>query len=717
MLKSKYNHFSVENDTQGVTTVSLSVAGRAMNVLDWAVMNELDRVISEIEASTTTRAVLFRSHKESGFLAGADVHGIAKIASHEEVLRLIAFGQGMFKRIEQLKVPTIAVIHGPCLGGGLEWALACDFRLARNNSSTQLGLPEIKLGLIPGWGGTQRLPRLIGMRLALDMILTGKAVDSVRAERIGLVDRAITPDAWEPEVATFVQAALTRPKPSLRKMKEGFFARWLTLAIARYKTRNEMLHYPAISNAIDAIAASGKSDGEGYAIEKELFTELIATPTCRNLIDLFKSREAARNPGTWIHTNDLTVHRDPIRKIGIVGAGVMGAGIAQLAATRGFDVAVKEVDGASAEAGCIRVHDLIHRQAKRKSIGVAETASLLSRIHISSDAAVLDDCDLVIEAAVEKSSVKASIFRTLGCRLHESAILTSNTSSLSIQSMADVTAQPGRVAGLHFFNPVHRMDLVEVVAAPQTDPATLAALVGIVRALGKTPIVAKDSPGIVVNRVLFPYLGEAVRMVSEGYDVARIDSELRAFGMPMGPLELLDQVGIDVALHAANSLRGVLPESQSVIGPLAALAEHDQLGKKTGNGFYRYSKGKLRGTAKLPPGIRPQNASNAHRRVGFELRDDSLTAIQRRLVYPMLIEAVRCLEIGIVSHAWAVDLAMVLGTGFAPHRGGPLHMIDAIGRETFMFNLEQLRIQHGSRFAVPSFVESDSKQITDYQTL
>lgn len=713
MLSSNYNHFTVELDDKNVVTVSLSVAGRPMNVLDWSVMNELERIIGEIEQEQDARAVVFRSHKESGFLAGADVHGIAKISSPEEVRRLIRFGQGIFNRIDQLKIPTIAVIHGPCLGGGLEWALACDYRVARNNSSTQLGLPEIKLGLIPGWGGTQRLPKLIGTRSALDLILKGKSVDAGQAKRIGLIDRAIAPESWDQEVSAFVASRLDRSAKPSRRTVEGRLMRWLIIAMTRRQTRAQQSHYPAIAAAIEAVEASMNSKVDGFAIERENFAELISTATCRNLLDMFTAREAARNPSTWIPTREDSSLRDPIQKIGIVGAGIMGAGIAQWALMRGFTVAVKEIDGAAVEAGRKRIHTLIDGQAKRKSLGIADLSNLLSRIHVSSDAAALDDCDLVIEAAVEKESVKAAIFRSLGDRTDANAILTSNTSSLSIESMANVTTRPNRVAGLHFFNPVHRMDLVEVVVAPQTDPQTVARLVGFVRALGKTPIVAKDSPGIVVNRVLFPYLGEAVRMVSEGIDVQRIDQELRAFGMPMGPLELLDQVGIDIALHVANSLRDVLPEAQSVVGPLAALAEHDQLGKKSGCGFYRYTKENRRGPAKLPSGVRgrggkagPQEAS---RELGLGFHDDTLTAIQRRLVYPMLIEAVRCLELGIVDHPWAVDLAMVLGTGFAPHRGGPLHMIDAMGRDVFLTNLAQLRALHGNRFATPRFIDIDEK--------
>lgn len=720
MFKSNYKHFTVEIDSKNVVTVSLCVFDRPINVLDWCVMNELDTILGEIEQCKEARAVVFRSHKESGFLAGADVHGIAKITSPEEVRRLVSFGQGIFSRIEWLAIPTIAVIHGPCLGGGLEWALACDYRIARSNSSTQLGLPEIKLGLIPGWGGTQRLPRLVGVRSSLEMILQGQTVDAKQARKIGLVHRAIEPEHWDQEVSEFIVDVVDGRVRETERPRDGWLMRWLTIAMARRKTRSQQVDYPAIAAAIEAIAASFDRKVDGFEVERENFAELITTSTCRNLLDLFTARESARNPKTWIASCENDNLRKPIRNVGVVGAGIMGAGIAQLAATRGYNVSVKEVDGAAVEAGRRRIQDLIEKYAKRKSMAQAEMKDLLDRVRVSSDAAALDDCDLVVEAAVEKESVKASIFRTLGERTDKGAILTSNTSSLSIEAMAKVTAYPNRVAGLHFFNPVHRMDLVEVVVASETDQETVARLVGLARALGKTPIVAKDSPGIVVNRVLFPYLGEAVRMVSQGYDVCKIDRELRAFGMPMGPLELLDQVGIDIALHVANSLRDVLPEADSVVGPLAAMAEHDRLGRKTEHGFYRYRNGDRRGVGNLPPGVRVHNA-----RVSKETRasaiaagfvDDTLTPIQRRLVYPMLIEAVRCLELGIVEHAWAVDLAMILGTGFAPHRGGPLHLIDAIGRETFQTNLARLRQEHGERFTTPRFVYEAARIVDDCQT-
>ncbi len=720
-----YNNFTVETDRRGVTTVSMDVPDRPLNVLDAGVMVELEQIVAGIQSSACHRLVVFRSHKESGFLAGADVRRIAKISSIDEVHGLISRGQELFGRISRLPIPTVAVIHGPCLGGGLEWALACDYRLARDNSSTQIGLPEIKLGLIPGWGGTQRLPKTVGLRAALDMILSGRSLDAMAALRIGLVDRAIAPENWEPGIENFIDAILTGVTDLGRHaprqwwqwcLDETGVGRRLVLAQARRQTASQREHYPAIEASLRAIAAGFDSNRDGYAMEQEQFAALISTPTCRNLLDLFFARESARNPKTWIAAAGKFAHDHPIRSIGVVGAGIMGAGIGQLAANRGFDVVIKEIDAQAAAAGQRRVADLFERQAKRKKWNPQRLEEMIAKVPVSSDPAVLDPVDLVIEAAVEQESIKQEIFKTLDRRTAPSTILASNTSSLSIASMASVTRRAAKVAGLHFFNPVYSMELVEVVAAPQTDEETVARLVTLVRALGKTPIVAKDSPGIVVNRVLFPYLGEAVRMISEGLDTAEIDAELRRFGMPMGPLELLDQVGIDVALHVANSLREVLPNAEAVVGPLAAMAEHERLGKKSGIGFYRYAQGRRGKAAALPAGVLRDSgisrASAGARATGGDSCatsiPDSLTPIQRRLVYPMLIEAVRCLELGIVAQGWAIDLAMVLGTGFAPHRGGPLHLIGAIGRDTLLANLAHLETLHGGRFAAPRLLTETS---------
>ncbi|TWU55300.1 3-hydroxyacyl-CoA dehydrogenase NAD-binding domain-containing protein [Rubripirellula reticaptiva] len=708
MITKPYRNFSVSTDYHGVVTVSIDVPDRPMNVLTAEVMSEFVTIVGDLERAIGVTAVVFRSEKESGFLAGADVAVIAGIKSPQEASELIQAGQRLFNRIESLPIPTIVAIHGPCLGGGLEWSLACDYRIARDNTSTKIGLPEIQLGLIPGWGGTQRLPRRIGLSRALPLILTGKHLNASAAIKVGLVDRAISPDHWDHGVAQFVDDVVAgrvtagHSAPLWRRLLDGTrIGRALTVRMSKRAIRTKSKHYPALESAIGAASVACKPNYDGYGLEESEFLSLLFTPTCRNLLGLYFARERARKPSTWSRSAGTALHHEPIRKVGIVGAGAMGAGIGQLAATRGYDVMIKEIDDKSCRAGSARINTLIHDLATRKRWGSFERDLLRAKIQISTELSSLEDCDLVIEAVVERADAKANVFAQLDSVAKPTAILASNTSSLSITAMGDATHRSHHVAGLHFFNPVHRMELVEVIRGRDTDDETMARLVQFVKAMGKTPVVTTDTPGFLVNRVLFPYLGEAITMVGERHDTAEIDREIRRFGMPMGPLELLDQVGIDVAADVAESLRGVIENADPAINQLKRMVQHGMLGRKSGEGFYRYVDEKRQG-ATMMKNKSTENQSNSS--VG--MINDGLTPITRRLIYPMLIEAVRCHQQHVVSEAWAIDLAMVLGTGFAPHRGGPMKMIETIGLETVAENTRRLARIHGSRFSAACFEEA-----------
>lgn len=718
MSIDRYKAFSVTTDVRGVTTVSLDVPDRPLNILDRDVMSELEAIVHDLEHRGDCELVVFRSGKESGFLAGADVKAIVNIESPAQATQLIDCGQQLFDRINWLPMPTLAVIHGPCLGGGLEWSLACDYRIARDNSSTKIGLPEIKLGLIPGWGGTQRLPRVVGLTNALSLILQGKHLSASEAAKIGLIDRAIDPENWESEVADFIVQILDEDVVSQSGRKQPIIQKWLEatalgrsliFAAAEKKIRSKASHYPALKSAIKAVRCSYGLRPDGFMAERNEFVDLLATPTCRNLLQLFFARESARDLRTWASPT-TAVHEEPIRKIGVIGAGAMGAGIGQLAACNGYDVVIKEIDENAAQAGRKRVVSLVDKLAKHRNLSERDREAILDRVHVTTSDEPMNGADLVVEAVVERAEVKDAVFAGLDKLLAANAILASNTSSLSIARMADATTRPDKVAGLHFFNPVHKMELVEVVRAKQTSDATIARLVSFVRALGKTPIVTADAPGFLVNRVLFPYLGEAVMMVAEGHDVHRIDKQVRAFGMPMGPLELLDQVGIDVAYHVAKSLDSVLVGVGPVVDQLKLMVNDEMLGKKTECGFYQYKKGRRDGTADFPR----TNPQSGHRTVQRVREDhfvvDGLTSEQRRLIYPMLAESIRCKQANIVDQAWAIDLAMVLGTGFAPHRGGPLHVVDTIGEHIVHANLGYLQSIYGDRFASPLLLEEMAEQ-------
>lgn len=738
-----FKNFTVARDDRGVISIALDVPARPLNVIDQSVLTELEAIVARLEEDAGARVVVFRSGKPSGFLAGADVNEISRIADDAAVEVALIRGQHLLDCIERLPAKTIAAIHGPCLGGGLELALACDYRIARDDESTQLGLPEIRLGLIPGWGGTQRLPRAVGLIEALPMILQGKNLSASQAARIGLVDRAVTADDWDRELANFATESLQAGDPAVRSARKPrsrsiLSPQSLVIAVAdrtplgrhfvfnqaeRQIARNgNSTHYPALPAALRAIRAGYASGGDGYPAERKEFVELLRTPTCRHLLGLFLRRDQARSVETWVAIPSAakdtpllsepsvsepsvsgpsvsgpprsapSVSRLPVRKLAVIGAGAMGAGIGQLAALKGLTVVLKEIDPSAAAAGLARVRALFDDLVAKQRLSRERRDACLDRVEVTVHWEPLQDADLVVEAVVENEEVKNQVFADLDNYIQPAGLLTSNTSALSIARMAAATHRASNVAGLHFFNPVHRMELVEIARTPQTSDATVSQLVRFARALGKTPVVTADRPGFVVNRVLFPYLGEAVQMVCEGIPADAIDRDIRHFGMPMGPLELLDQVGIDIAVDVAHALASVLVIDTAAMQRLAAMRDQGWLGKKMGKGFYKYERGKSAGpsmwhesspidAAPEPPQIHP----------------DGLNATERRLLYPLINEAVRCLDEKIVREPWMVDLAMVLGTGFAPYRGGPLQMLDDIGADTVFHNLSAMQPIFGAR--------------------
>ncbi|MEZ6092401.1 MAG: 3-hydroxyacyl-CoA dehydrogenase NAD-binding domain-containing protein [Pirellulaceae bacterium] len=603
MIQKTYKHFRICRDDRDVVTVWIGHATRSMNVFDDEVIAELQQVVADLEGDDHARAVVFRSSKETGFMAGADVGKIASVTI-DEVGDILLAGQSLFTRIEKLSVPTLAVISGPCLGGGLEFALACRYRIAQENASTRLGLPEVQLGVIPGWGGTQRLPARVGLMQALPMILQGKKLPAGKALKIGLVDAIADEAGWKTAVDEFIDRLLREPEtpnhvPTIglwnRMLDRTVIGRRLVMHGARKRIAKESEHYPALAAALRAIEASYDKTVDGFAVERTEFSKLIETRTCRNLLELFFRRERARSVDTWRSTTEGRGDVPRIAKLGIIGAGAMGAGIGQLAALKGFDVVMKEINDSLAEAGMKRVKDLIDDMVSSRRLPKVDGDDALQRVRATSDWSPLEDADLVIEAVVEREDVKDKVFRELSKHVKSSGVLATNTSSLSVARMAGASDRPDRVAGLHFFNPVHRMELVEVVRADSTSAAVVEQLVAFVRQMGKTPIVTSDSPGFLVNRILFPYIGEAIQLVCDGESVEQIDRQARRFGMPMGPLELLDHVGLDVAYHVSGSLETVLKDNQRVIDLLGKLVAAGWIGRKSGQGFYEYREGKRRG--------------------------------------------------------------------------------------------------------------------------
>lgn len=704
----------------GILTVWLDSPGRSVNVFDADMIEGLEQAVSHIVAMPRTSLVVFRSRKANGFFAGADVHAIAAMRSQQVVKAVILRGQTLMQRVAELPMPTLAVIDGICMGGGLEFAMACRFRAASDGSQTKLSLPEIRLGLIPGWGGTQRLPKLVGLQQSLKMILKGSSLTAGKALRAGLVDRLLANDDFEAQLQQ-CQSDILAGRFSSSHGRSSWVARALTnnplgrrivLAMARREVADQAAHYPALPQAIKAVGMANRRGLDGFAFEREAFANLLFTPTAQNLVGLFLQRDLAKKVGTWVtspsdlasglasdgsveanadRASDSPPQPAPIQHLAVIGAGQMGAAIGSLAALQGIRVTFKEINQPTAQAGAQRVAQLLDKQQARGRLSASNYRKARQLCQFTSRWEDLAECDAAIEAVLEVDSVKRDVFQQLDRYLPARSLLVSNTSSLSVTRMAMVTKRHKQVAGLHFFHPVDRMELVEVVRTELTDDATLAQLLELVRRLGKTPIVTSDKPGFLVNRVLFPYLGEAVRMVTEGYDISTIDRELKQFGMPMGPLELIDHVGVDIASHVANSLAGDAADAEVPATFLANMAQRKWLGKKSGMGFYDWSKGRRANTQLAIDG------SPAGSVAKFE--EDGLTEVSRRLVYPMLNEAVHCLDELVVSEPWMVDLGMVLGTGFAPMHGGPLRLIDAITTPVVCRNLSALEKQYGGRFA------------------
>jgi 3-hydroxyacyl-CoA dehydrogenase/enoyl-CoA hydratase/3-hydroxybutyryl-CoA epimerase len=700
-----FEHLRIDRDRRGAVTVTFDAAHRSLNVFDEPMLRELDQVVKDLEQDETAKIVLFRSSKTSGFMAGADVHRIRGLESQDQAETVTKLGQELFGRVATLPVPTVAVIHGACLGGGLELALACTYRLALYDVATRMGLPETQLGLIPSWGGTQRLPRLVGLATAVRMILTGSRLSTEKARRIGLIDAKLSPDRCEADIASFVDARLEgRRMPRQSNRWRRWFqnrvppVRALVLWIARRQIAQKTDHYPALPAALRAIG-SGLSRGlpAGLAQEREELGRVLFHPFCHNLLNLFVQRERARKRETWVAPD---AESDPtIETIAVVGAGTMGAGIAQLAATKGYAVILKDVDEHALERGMRQIEKLTRQAVDKGVLTDTDAEASLARITGTSEDGPLPEADLVVEAIVERLDVKQQMFRELDEVLPPKSLFVSNTSALPIGEIAAVTGRADRAAGLHFFNPVHKMPLVEVVRSARTSDATIAVLVDVVRKLGKTPIVVAEGPGFLVNRILFPYLDEAVRLVCEGIPVARIDGEAKRFGMPMGPLELLDTVGLDVAADVSETLAPLVEEESPTPDLLKTMAAAGDRGQKAGRGFYVYRNGRRAGSA----------AANMRRRDGgglpvpCELAGETITGVQRRLVFAMINAAADCLDQGIVSEPWMVDLGMVLGTGFAPFRGGPLKLVDSWGRDRVVSRLDALSEVCGPRFRPSKF--------------
>ena len=658
------NHWRRETGADGVCRLTFDKEGASANTLSKDVLMELDEELRAI-ATESPRGLILRSGKSTGFVLGADVKEFEHITDPAEGARLAMEGQIVLGRLEALDMPTVAIIEGFALGGGLELALACRYRVAALGYERNIGLPEVQLGIHPGFGGTVRAPRLIGAPRALDLMLSGRSVSPIEAETIGLVDKVVDPAALEQAALDLIER---RPPPRRAPVWSRIFslqpvrrvvARRIRAEVAR---RADPRHYPAPHALLDLWVRHGGRGEAAYVAEAESVGQLLVGRTSKNLVRLFLLRERMRN---------LAPKREAARRVHVVGAGVMGGDIAAWCALRGLEVGVQDRSMELVEPALKRARELFGKRLKAP--GAAEEAA--ARLSPDIEAARVGDADIVIEAIVENIDAKKSLYRALEPKLRPDAIVATNTSSIRLEDMADAFERPGRFVGLHFFNPVASLPLVEVIRGEHTDEDATQRALAFVTQIGKIPLPCRSAPGFVVNRVLMPYMLEALQAHEDGYAFETIDAAATAFGMPMGPIELADRVGLDVALYVARILGESL--GRTVPPPLEAKVAAGNLGVKTDAGFYRYVDGKPQKRREFP-------------------RPDA--DLQDRLMLPLVNEAVACWDEGVVEDPDLLDAGVVFGTGFAPFTGGPIRYAVERGVSEVVARLEALARQYGDRF-------------------
>ena len=695
-------------DADNVMTVWLDAPGKSVNTCSPQLLADLSGAIDEARQRRPA-AVIFASAKTRSFNMGADLFEIRRM-NRDQVAEFLQAGQSIFERIEKLPMPTIAAIGGDCLGGGFELALACRHRVAVDDGSISIGLPEVKIGLIPAWGGTTRLPRKVGLSRALPILLAGKTMPPRKAKRAGLVDETVRREAL---LAAAKRIALSGAKPVAPSMIDAMIARVPALRRkvldkAERETRQKTHgNYPAPLRLLD-VARIGYDHGiaDGFAAERSALVDLSDTDATRNLMRLFFLRQGAKKQAG----ETLSAKPHDVKHAAVIGGGTMGAGIVHALVRAGIPVRLVEVDPKAVSAALGRIKKMLDDEVAAGRIDKLAARDALNRVSPTTDWTGLELADIVIEAALETIEVKRDIFARLDRLTRPTAVLASNTSSLRISEMADATLHPERVVGLHFFNPVPKMPLVEVVRGSRSDDASLATALAVATRIGKTPVLVSDAPGFLVNRILVPYLAEALLLGGEGVPITAIDDAARRWGMPMGPFELLDEIGLDIAHHVLKSLGGTTPPAK-VVAAFDRAMEQKWLGKKAGRGFYVHDTGRKRRAAgdSSPLSVNEELVSV----LATNTTALDADAIQWRLVLPMVNEAARALEEGVTGSADAIDLAMVLGTGFAPFRGGMIHFTNSIGAAEVVRRLEEHATKHGSRFAPAKLLREAASSNTE----
>jgi 3-hydroxyacyl-CoA dehydrogenase/enoyl-CoA hydratase/3-hydroxybutyryl-CoA epimerase len=657
-------HFEIDADR--IAWLSCDTPGTSTNVLSAPVLRDLSRALDEI-AALRPAGVVVRSAKANGFIAGADIKEFIKVRTPEDGYALVRAGQAVLDQLENLPCPSVAAIHGFALGGGLELALACRYRVGADDARLSLGLPEVMLGIHPGFGGTVRAVRLLGVRAALDLMLKGRPLKGARARAVGLLDDLVAPADLAQRCKQLLLAPPHRKSPpwldrvsNLRILRPHLARR----VAAELGTKVRREHYPAPYAILELWERHGAVGAASYEAEARSLSTLMCSPTSRNLVRVFMLQDRLKGLGGKSPAD--------LRRLHVIGAGVMGGDIAAVAALRGLDVTLQDRSEELLAPALARARALFEKRLK--SPPAADEALARLRMDVAGDAVA--GADVIIEAIFENADAKRALYRQLEPRLKPDAVLATNTSSIRIETLAAELDDPSRLVGIHFFNPVAQMQLVEIVRGVDTADAVVQRALRFTRKLDKLPLPCKSAPGFVVNRILTPYLNEALFALGEGLPAAVIDLAGTRFGMPMGPIELTDVVGLDVALHVGRVLAEAF--DRKVPDNLVEKVAQKKFGRKSGEGFYRWQDD------------RPQRGSATEADIPEDLED--------RLILPMLNEAVAALREGVVEDADLLDAGAIFATGFAPFRGGPLQYARERGIGAILERLAQLEQRYGARF-------------------
>lgn len=672
----KHHHWRVETDRDTIAWLHLDKADGGANVLSVDVLEELDLFIKDL-SKKKLKGLVIRSAKPNGFIAGADIHEFTKLRSSSDAEKLIMRGQSVFDRLENMPFPTVCLIHGFCLGGGLELALACRYRVAEDRQKTRLGLPEVKLGIHPGFGGTVRLPKLIGAPKAMELMLSGRTIDARRAKKIGLVD-SIVPARHLKKMAVMCikdNPPVHRPSFGQRLTNSTLVRPFLKKAFVKsVRSRVREDHYPAPYALIQLWDAYAGNPKKMLREEARSVAGLITGTTSQNLVRVFLLMERLKTMGRGSAFSPSHVH--------VIGAGIMGGDIAAWCALQGFHVTLQDREAKYIAPAIKRAYRLFKKRLKKPRLVQSAMDRLMPDVN---GEAGLKRADVVIEAIFENREAKQDLFRNIEPVIKPDALLATNTSSIPLEELSSALSRPERLVGIHFFNPVAKMQLVEIVAAESTSRQEVDRAKAFTRTIDRLPLPVKSTPGFLVNRVLMPYLLEAVSMVEEGISPADIDRAAVHFGMPMGPILLADTVGLDICLHAAE----IISKGLNITIPdrLRSLVKEGNLGRKSGKGFYAYKKGKQ---------VVPKTSSS-------RFSSDDLTD---RLILRMVNEAVSCLNEGVAEDADLIDAGIIFGTGFAPFLGGPLNYSRSKGMYNVRHRLEELEEHYGRRFHPVKVLES-----------